>query len=184
MIAVAVVEDHEVFRQGLAQSLAAAPGIEVLFAVASVEDADAVRARRPDVVLMDMHLQGCDDRSLSSLCDEGLAVLAMSAAATIPEVIAALSAGARGYLAKDSSTEETIRALGIVARGHTYVSPTLASFLLRDRTIFGEGEQRVLDLVAQGEREADIAAELGGSSAEVHEQLDRACRRVRTASRR
>lgn len=165
MITVAIIEDHEGFREGLTHSLADQDGFQIHVAVSSLADYDARSSIDPDVVLMDLHLHEPGE-PLRSLCDRGVPTLAMSAAATPNEMLAAIRDGARGYVSKDASTEELRRALEMVAAGHRYVSPTLAAVLLRrssDSVVPNESpplERRVLSLIAQGEHEDDVANEL------------------------
>ena len=65
------------------------------------------------------------------MCERGNRVLVVSAAGTREDVIDAIAAGAAGYLTKEADADEITHAVRIVAGGATYVSPTLASYLLR-----------------------------------------------------
>ena len=96
-------------------------------------------------------------------------------------MVDAIAAGAAGYLTKSSEPEEITHAVQVVAEGGTYVSPTLASFLLQAaRTdpvdipfALTEREKEILSLVASGERDADIAEQLYISIRTVRSHLDR-----------
>jgi DNA-binding NarL/FixJ family response regulator len=120
----------------------------------------------------------------------GHRVLVVSASDDQSEVLAAMSAGARGYLTKDAEAEEIVRAVRVIAAGDSYVSPTLASFLLdssrrrnaRVRLPLSGREQQVLSLLAAGERDQDIADALFISVRTVRSHLDRI--REKTGRRR
>jgi DNA-binding NarL/FixJ family response regulator len=181
VISVAVVEDHPVFRQGLARAIEAEPELELLLAARSVEEFGGAGIV-PDVVLLDLHLPGRDGPdAVAWVHDQGSAVLVVSAASSQRDVLDALGAGASGYLTKDAEPEEIIGAVTIVAGGGTYVSPTLAAHLLQaarapapDRRLtLTEREKEILALVAQGERDQDIASQLFISVRTVRSHLDR-----------
>jgi DNA-binding NarL/FixJ family response regulator len=181
MIRVAVVEDHPVFRHGLAQAIAQAPEMELAASVASIEQLDALRIERPSVVLLDLHLPGREGADgVRHVTDLGAAVLVVSAVATRHDVVDAIAAGACGYVSKQAEASEILTAVSVVAEGGTYVSPTLASFLLDAARTPGSAqleltdrEREVLALVAAGERDQDIADTLFISVRTVRSHLDR-----------
>lgn len=181
MIRVAVVDDHPVFRQGLAHGVEAADGLELLFAVASVEDFDA-QGDVPDLVILDLGLPGMHGaEAVRHVCELGAKVLVVSAEGGQTEVLDAIAAGASGYLTKSSEPDEITVAVRTVAGGETYVSPTLAAFLLqaaRQDPAAGPHaltarEREILALVAAGERDADIGEQLFISVRTVRSHLDR-----------
>jgi DNA-binding NarL/FixJ family response regulator len=144
-----------------------------------------------DVVLLDLHLPGMEGaQGVAHICQRGPKVIVVSAAGSSDDVIDALAAGAVGYLTKDAEAEDIRRAVRAVANGQTYVSPTLASFLLtadRQRTASLEHklsprELEILALVAAGETDRDIARQLFIAIATVHSHLDRI--RDKTGARR
>ena len=181
MIPIAIVEDHPVFRQGLAQLVEHVPEFALAGTYRSVEDFVAAGVQ-PQVVLLDLNLPGIDGpEGVRAVVERDCQVLIVSAATTRDAVLDAIAAGARGYLAKDAHPEEIAAAISVIAAGGTYVSATLAAYLLdagrADTAPAGLGlserEQEVLALLAQGERDEDIAEKLYISVRTVRSHLDR-----------
>jgi DNA-binding NarL/FixJ family response regulator len=181
MIAVVVVDDHPVFRQGLSRAVEDAEGLELIVALASVEELDA-HAELPDVVILDLGLPGRHGAdAVRHVCERGTKVLVVSADGSQSDVLDAIAAGASGYLTKSAEPSEITAAVGVVANGETYVSPTLAAYLLRAAKLDREDaphaltprEREILALVAAGERDADIAEQLFISVRTVRSHLDR-----------
>jgi DNA-binding NarL/FixJ family response regulator len=192
LIRVAVVDDHPIYRSGLAGVVEAAEGLSLAVAVGSVEELDAERsADPPDVVLLDLHLPGLSGpAAVAHVCGRGMKVLVLSAQGERELVLDSLAAGALGYLTKDADAELLISAISAVNQGRTYVSPTLASFILTDARSGGDDpqlhltprEQEILGLVADGERDTDIGKQLFISVSTVRTHLDRI--RDKTGQRR
>ena len=181
MIGVIVVDDHPVFRQGLAHAVDAADDLDLVGAVASVEELDELAASS-EVVILDLGLpgrRGAD--AVRHVCDRGALVLVVSAEGGQQDVVDAIAAGASGYLTKSSHPDEIMNAVRTVAAGETYVSPTLAAYLLRAAKAdereatyaLTEREREILGLVAAGERDTDIAEQLFISIRTVRSHLDR-----------
>jgi DNA-binding NarL/FixJ family response regulator len=179
---VAVIDDHPLYRQGLAVAIEAAPGMDLVLAARSVEDFDAHRGVRPDVVVLDLHLPGLEGpQAVAHFCERGLAVLVVSASDDQDAVLDAMAAGASGYLTKDAEAAEITTAVTAIAGGGTYVSPALAAYLLRAaRTqpkaapwALTEREREILRLLASGETDQDIAAQLYISVRTVRSHLER-----------
>jgi DNA-binding NarL/FixJ family response regulator len=187
VISVAIVDDHPVYRQGLAMAVEQADDLELAGDAGSIEAFDALGVR-PDVVLLDLHLPGVGGATgVAHVCDEGNRVLVVSAAGAPDDVIDAIAAGAAGYLTKEADAAEITRAVRTVASGGTYVSPTLASYLLKAERATATPsltarECEVLALVAAGETDRDIAEQLMIAKTTVHSHLDRI--RDKTGARR
>jgi DNA-binding NarL/FixJ family response regulator len=188
-IRVLIVDDHPVVCEGFSQLFEFVDGIDAVgTAGAGHEAMERIAALAPDVVLLDLHLPGIDGAAgVAHVCESGNRVLVVSAAGTPDDVIDAIAAGAVGYLTKEADADEITRAVRIVAGGATYVSPTLASYLLRaDRSnathTLTKRERDVLALVAAGETDQDIADELMIAKTTVHSHLDRI--RDKTGARR
>jgi DNA-binding NarL/FixJ family response regulator len=124
---VLVAEDQKVVRDGLVALLRMLPGIEV--AGAAVDGDDAVRqalALGPDVVLMDLHMPGCDGVEATrrlTRARPGLHVVVLTSYSDDASVLAALRAGARGFLTKDAGAADILDAVSAVAQGKALLDP-------------------------------------------------------------
>jgi len=181
-IDVCIVEDHPLYRAALSRALDEAPGIRVETTAGSVEEFLAWRIPPGRIIILDLKLPGAQDSAaVVAVATAGHRVLVVSAHAERTEVMGAMAAGARGYLTKDAEAAEIVRAVRAVAAGNSYVSPTLASFLLdaanartaRVRLELSGRERQVLSLLAAGERDQDIADALSISVRTVRSHLDR-----------
>jgi DNA-binding NarL/FixJ family response regulator len=170
-----IVEDHPLFRKGLRALIASVDDVEV--AGEASDGAEAVAAAvalRPDVVLMDLQLPGQSGiaaiREIVAACPEAR-ILVVTLFQDDDSVFAALRAGARGYILKDTDEDDMVRAVRSIAAGESLFSAGVASRVLtyvggsRSRTpeIFPTltaREREILTLLAQGRSNAAIAAEL------------------------
>ncbi|MEN9933570.1 MAG: putative transcriptional regulatory protein YxjL [Chloroflexota bacterium] len=168
-VRVLVVDDHPIVRQGLRALIAATPG---LVPVGEAGDGDeAVRlaaAAQPDVIVMDLVMPGSDGVAaigeLKSLCPD-TRVLVFTGYADDEKVLGAIRMGALGYLLKDSSPQDVLRAIREVARGEASLHPAVARRLIhelnQDQGPHGEPlterELEVLRLVAHGLSNQEIA---------------------------
>lgn len=167
----AVVDDHPVFRLGMVGLLGSLQGIEVVSQAADAEQALAQIDETVDVVLMDLHLG--DDSGIETTRDlvralPGLAVLVITMDEDDESVVAAMRAGARGYLLKSASPAEVERGIRAVANGEAILGPQIAAramaTLTSGRTAvrvpfpeLSDREREVLDLLARGYDNATIA---------------------------
>jgi DNA-binding NarL/FixJ family response regulator len=190
MISVAIIDDHPLYRQGLAMAVEQADDFTLKADAASIEHFDRLDVT-VDVVLLDLHLPGIEGaEGVAHVCEHGPKVIVVSAAGAPDDVIDALAAGAAGYLTKDAEAEDIRRAVRAVANGQTYVSPTLASYLIsanKQRAASLEHqlsprELEILALVAAGETDRDIAKQLFIATATVYSHLERI--RDKTGARR
>jgi DNA-binding NarL/FixJ family response regulator len=185
MIRVAIVEDHPVFRKGLIQVVEAAPGLELAGVARSIEEFTTLRLSDDVIVLLDLQLPGSrlqGPDAVAHLVTAAHQVLVVSASETPADVVQAIGAGARGYLTKQADEPEILGAIQAVADGRTYVSATLAAYLLEAPIQITAREREILELVAGGETDQDIAEQLTISVRTVHSHLDRI--RDKTGSRR
>jgi DNA-binding NarL/FixJ family response regulator len=173
---VLLAEDHPVFRMGMRALLDSLPAAEVVGEASDGEQAVQLAAEcQADVVVMDLNMPGVNGveatrRIVTARPETGVVVLTMSE--DDESVFAAMRAGARGYLVKGSDTEEVIRAIAAVGSGEAIFGPSVAQrillFLTRplsahDQLVFPElsgREREVLDLLATGRANADIARQL------------------------
>jgi len=126
---VLVAEDQKVVRDGLVVLLGMLPGIEVVGS--AVDGDDAVRqalALAPDVVLMDLHMPGCDGVEATrrlTLARPGLHVVVLTSYSDDESVLAALRAGARGFLTKDAGAADILQAMSAVSQGNALLDPSV-----------------------------------------------------------
>jgi len=184
-VRVVIVDDQPLMRQGFAMILAAQGDINVVGEAGDGAAALAVIAdTRPDVVLMDIRMPGLDGLEATRQV-EGSRVLILTTFGHEEYVVEALKAGASGFLLKDSTPEELVHAVRVVAAGDSLLSPAVTTRLLarvlpslnappatpwRDDgglSQLTEREVEVLELVAQGRSNAEIAADLYISEATV-----------------
>jgi DNA-binding NarL/FixJ family response regulator len=193
MIRVVVVDDHAVVRDGLAQLLAASPEIELAGTAANGEDAVRVTLeQRPDVVLMDLSMPGIDGIEATRRVKEQLAqtnVLVLTSYSDKERVLAALDAGAIGYLLKDAEPAEIVEAVRAASRGESPLHPRAARAVLAARRggdpldELTDREREVLSLLAAGLQNKQIARRLEISEKTVKAHLTSVFRRIGVADR-
>jgi DNA-binding NarL/FixJ family response regulator len=188
VIAVLVVDDHAIVRTGLSQVLQHEPDVEVVGAVGSGEQAlDRARQRAPDVVLMDLSMPGMDgiETTRRLLAEHAAAaVVVLTSFADRERIVAALDAGAVGYLLKDAAPAEIVAGVRAAARGEAPLAPKAASVLLHERSQrkptdgLSEREREVLGLLAGGSSNKEIARRLQISERTVKGHLTAVFRQI------
>ncbi|PWI42537.1 response regulator transcription factor [Streptomyces sp. ICBB 8177] len=178
-ISVIIADDHRVVREGLATILGAVDGVHVAgLAADGAQAVDLAARHEADVVLMDLHMPGTDGvEATRRLKTErpATAVVVLTTYTDDDSILAALEAGATGYLTKNASAADIHRAIEAAASGHTMLDPLAAARLIHasrrtdpEHTAknaalpdgLTEREAQVLGLIAQGLSNAEIAARL------------------------
>jgi two-component system nitrate/nitrite response regulator NarL len=173
---VLVIDDHQLFRKGVADLIGMDSALNLVGEAADGAQGIALaHALQPDLVLLDMNMKGLDGiqtltrlRADSSL-DARIIMLTVSDAET--DVVAALRAGADGYLLKDMEPEDILERLREAMRGRLVISPQLTELLARalreqpgptnlNQAGLTPREREILDLIAQGLSNKLIAREL------------------------
>ncbi|MDP9221700.1 MAG: response regulator transcription factor [Actinomycetota bacterium] len=185
---VVVADDQTVVREGLVTLLDLLPDVTVVAAAANGAEAiAAVAEHRPDVVLMDLRMPGVDgvEATRRITADQpGTAVVVLTTYADDESVLAALAAGASGYLTKDAGRAAIARALHAAVDGQSTLDAAVQARLLRAATAppprgpaaLPDGltprEAEVLGLIAAGRSNAEIAADLFVSEATVKTHIN------------
>jgi DNA-binding NarL/FixJ family response regulator len=197
---VLIVDDHPMFREGLAAILMSDQTVEV---VGSADDGTSAitsaQSLQPDVVLMDLHLpdiNGIDATRAIVEQSPHIAVLVITMFEDDSSVFAAMRAGARGYLLKGATGPEILRALHAAGSGEAIFGPTVAMQLINyfrarggeavPTTAFPELTQRereILDLIASGQNNAEITRRLVLSPKTVRNHISNIFAKLQVADR-
>jgi DNA-binding NarL/FixJ family response regulator len=196
---IVVADDHPLYRRGLAALLDAQPGWSVIAQADTGRSAVAAAAEFvPDVVVMDLHmpeLDGVEATRRVITNQPSVAVLILTMFDDDDSVFTAMRAGARGYLLKGADQAEIVRAVAAIGSGEAIFGPTVARRIVEFfaaprpapiRQIFPEltaREHEVLDLIAAGRSNADIAARLVLSHKTVRNHVSNIFTKLRVADR-
>jgi DNA-binding NarL/FixJ family response regulator len=196
-VRVLIVDDHAHFRAGLRALLATAPSeVEVCGEAASGEEAlVAIEARQPDVVLLDLTMPGMGGIAATERIARAhphVRVLVLSMADDDESVLAALRAGARGYVLKGARRAEIIRSVRVVADGEAIFGPAIATRLTGYFTApaapaappgLTDREREILGLIARHLTNPQIAERLGLSQKTVRNHVSSIFTKLRVADR-
>jgi DNA-binding NarL/FixJ family response regulator len=199
MIRVLVVDDQGMVRAGLRLILEDQPDIEVVGEAADGEDAQvAVRREHPDLVLMDIRMPRLDGIAATRKLiehDPALRILVVTTFDADQYVFEALRAGASGFILKDSSPEQLLAAVRLIAAGDALLAPARTRRLIEaqvrpkssfDNTLVGtltDREREVLVLMARGLDNGQIARELSVSDATVRTHVGHIISKLKARSR-
>jgi DNA-binding NarL/FixJ family response regulator len=192
VIRLLIVDDHHVLREGLSLLLAGVDDIEVIGAARDAHEALALAdAESPDVVLMDLSMPGTDGievtrRLMAAHPDARVVVL--TSFSDRERIVAAIDAGAIGYLLKDVEPGELVSGIRAAHRGESPLAPKAASAILSSRprrtTVeLTDREQEVLRLIGAGLANKVIAARLGIKEKTVKAHLTTIYQRIGVTDR-
>jgi two-component system, NarL family, nitrate/nitrite response regulator NarL len=177
MIRVVVADDHPLFREGVVRSLQEAGGFEIVGQVGNANDAfRLVSELEPDLALLDISMPG-GGLSAAGQIAEGAPqtkIVMLTVSEYDEDIVAALKAGAKGYVLKGVGSATLTEILRGIAQGESYVSPSLAARLLiemRNRQP-GHGEDDPLSSLTRREEEILRLVAVGRSNKEVGLKLD------------
>ena len=175
-----IVDDHPIVRAGFEGILAGDPDLEVVGEAENGEEAVRLAGRlRPDVVLMDLRMPEMDGVEAIGRIKEDhphVHVLVLTTYDSDADILRAIEAGATGYLLKDAPRAELFRAIRAAARGEPVLAPSVTARLMqRARTpaqaALSSREIEVLELVARGRSNKELAKDLHLSEATVKSHL-------------
>ncbi len=196
-IRVLIADDHAIVRKGIRALLSEAGGFEIVGEADNGQEAVLrTQETQPDVVLMDLLMPGVDGieatRQITSRQPKSR-ILVLTSFAADNKVFPAIKAGASGYLLKDSSPDELVRAIRQVHRGEPSLHPTIARKLLQeiarpaerqpDPEALTTRELEVLHLIAQGLSNQEIANRIMVSESTVRAHVSRILGKLHLASR-
>jgi DNA-binding NarL/FixJ family response regulator len=201
-VRVLLVDDHHLFRAGVRAELTRVPDgrVEIIGEASDAEAAiDLSLERRPDVVLLDVHLGAESGASVVAAVipkAPDVRFLAISVSDAPEDVIAVIRAGARGYVTKTIETSELIDSIERVAAGDAVFSPRLAGFVLdafasgttpmridEDLDQLTPREREVLRLIARGYAYKEVARQLTLSVKTVETHVSSVLRKLQLSNR-
>lgn len=174
-IKIILADDHQLFREGLANLLADFPEIEVIAQAVNGKDAiDKARQLNPDVVIMDINMPDLDGVGATAQLlkeEPDIKVIGLSMHIDKQYIKGMLEAGASGYLFKNCSYDELIKAIQTVHRGKKYLSEKITEILIQEyltkeeigpstSSELTDRESEILKLIAEGISVSDISNQL------------------------
>ncbi len=193
------VDDHPLFREGVAHTLRAQPDIEVVGEGESADEAIQIASdAMPDILLLDISMPG---GGLEAVREIALAypvvkIVMLTVSEAEDDVTAALRAGARAFVLKGVPARELVRILRAVAAGEVYVTPSLAASLLFEMTSqkpgadvpgplegLTEREREILELVAAGKSNKEVGAHLYISEKTVKHHITNILQKLQVRNR-
>jgi NarL family two-component system response regulator LiaR len=196
-IRVMIVDDHPVVRRGIESLLAEEEDIQVVGEAVNGKDAiGKVESLEPDVILMDLvmpEMSGIEAIEKITAAHPDARILVMTSFAADDKVFPSIKAGALGYLLKDSDPEDLIRMIRQVFRGELSIHPTIARKVIQELNRpakepltpapITDREVEILQLLAQGLENKEIAAKLVVRDATVRTHVSNILRKLQLANR-
>jgi two-component system nitrate/nitrite response regulator NarL len=193
-----MIDDHPLFRRGVLQLLAEAPEFEVVGEASSGREGLALAARlKPDMILLDLNMQdmsGLEVLKAIKARDFDTRVVMLTVSDEAADLVAALRAGADGYLLKEMDPDDLVGKLKLAAAGEVTLTERLTRLLAHsmreankprdpDEAGLTEQERRILELIAQGMNNKQIARELNISDGTVKVHVKHLLRKLNLHSR-
>ncbi|ODR96885.1 two-component system response regulator [Methyloceanibacter stevinii] len=195
---VLLVDDHPLFRSGVAQLISSQPDFEVVGEAATCDDGVALaESLGPDLVIMDMHMgegSGLDALRRIKEAELSTEVIMLTVSDAETDFLRAVRAGAKGYLLKGSEPEEILNKLRLAARGESVFTEPLMNLLLGamrdgapkpapDAECLTTREKQILQLIAAGKSNKHIARDLNISDGTVKVHVKNLLRKLNLQSR-
>ena len=194
-----LVDDHTILRHGLHLMLSKLPGIQAVDEAGNCLAAlDQIAAHSPDLVIMDAHLpeiNGVEGTRRILAQHPAVKVIILSGDSSASLILEALRAGALAYVIKENAPEEITRAIQAVMAGKGYFSPEVAASIARqcrenllipaptpDKPALSDHEKRLLQLIALGKRNKEIAVQLNVATKSVEAYRSRLMAKLGCAS--
>jgi two-component system, NarL family, nitrate/nitrite response regulator NarL len=195
-IEILVVDDHPLFRQGVVNSLDMVPDFKVVGETSSGEDALALACKlMPDVVLLDVSMPGWNGIVTAekiALACPATAIVMLTAADDKDRLLAALKAGARGYVLKGVSAKELADVVRSACAGDVYVSPSIAAEMLVSLTKgkapdplqeLTDREREILELIGNGLTNREIGDKIFLSEKTIKHYVTNILQKLQVRSR-
>jgi NarL family two-component system response regulator LiaR len=197
LIRIFIADNHAIVREGLRALLATEPDLELVGEASDgLHAVSKVRGLRPDVILIDMLMPRMD--GLEAILEirkdwPEAKIIVLTSFSDDEKVFSAIRNGALGYLLKESSPQDLLQAIHSVARGEGFLSPTIASKVMRElnqppklpptKDPLTEREVEILQLVAQGLTNDEIAEKLVVSERTVRTHVSNILAKLQLANR-
>ena len=197
VITVIIVDDHAILRRGLISLLDVTKGIKVIGEASNGDEAiQLAKSLRPDIILMDLVMpekDGIEAIKAIKKNNPDARILVLTSFSDDEKVFPAIKAGAMGYLLKDCSTQELIKAINDINQGQSSLHPTIARKLMSEINQpselkptdepLSEREVEVLKLVARGFSNKQVAQMLTVSDGTVRIHVSNILNKLHLASR-
>ncbi len=192
-----IADDHAIVREGLRSLLATEPDLELVGEASDgVQAVDKVRALKPDVILLDLMMPRMDGvEAITEIKKnwEEAKIIVLTSFSDDEKVFSAIRSGALGYLLKESSPDELLKAIYSVSRGEGFLSPGIASKVMREinqppklpptKDPLTGREMEILQHVAQGLTNDEIAEKLVVSERTVRTHVSNILAKLQLANR-
>ncbi len=198
-IQIIVVDDHPLFREGVVLTLNSEEDLQVIAEGKTADDAVKLAGEHlPDLLLLDINIPGGGLNVVAKISNLSpvTKIIMLTASEQEDDVVQALKAGARGYIVKGVTARELKTILRAVNNGEAYVTPTLAAALLSDFQVkksnakqkdpfddLTEREREILELVASGMSNKEIAAKLFLSEKTVKHHMTNILQKLHVSNR-